>query len=394
MWKFSSVRTPGILFCGLLASACVAEPDDDGDAWSSAPGVTVERIALYQGVERDLMLDGELVEGSTVPLVEGRPGVVRVFYSTDGEYDGEQVTGRLTVGDEVFESEPTFLEESSDPDDLDSTINVSFGVDDLPGGELSWSVDLVQEGDFASEGAARYPREGASETEVEAAANVLRVVIVPFSYEADGSGRVPNLDDEQVEKIRRYFHKLYPVTDVELGVRDVVPFASALGPDGSGWFNAGLATVAARNEDGADEDVYYYGMFNPTETLQQFCFGGCLLGVTLLNDEPADIGNPQFRIAIGVGFESRAADVAAHELGHSHGRGHAPCGPGGSLPDGIDPSYPYDDGVIGVHGHDFYEDELLDPSDSTDIMGYCDDQWVSDYQYRALHERGQNVNLP
>ena len=122
--------------------------------------------------------------------------------------------------------------------------------------------------------------------------------------------------------------------------------------------------------------------------------GADRLGVTLLNDEPADIGNPQLRIAIGVGFESRAADVAAHELGHSHGRGHAPCGPGGSLPDGIDPAYPYDDGVIGVHGHDFYEDELLDPSESTDIMGYCDDQWVSDYQYRALHERGQNVNLP
>ena len=27
-------------------------------------------------------------------------------------------------------------------------------------------------------------------------------------------------------------------------------------------------------------------------------------------------------------------------------------------------------------------------------MGYCDNQWVSDYTYTALLQRGQFVNLP
>jgi hypothetical protein len=27
------------------------------------------------------------------------------------------------------------------------------------------------------------------------------------------------------------------------------------------------------------------------------------------------------------------------------------------------------------------------------MMGCCDDQWISDYPYRALHERGRHVNL-
>jgi hypothetical protein len=27
------------------------------------------------------------------------------------------------------------------------------------------------------------------------------------------------------------------------------------------------------------------------------------------------------------------------------------------------------------------------------MMECCDDQWVSDYPYRALHERGRHVNL-
>ncbi len=378
------------LLCLITAAACV-EPPPAEVAWLPAPGVIIERVSLYQGIERDLMVDGELVEDDEVPLVEGRPGLLRVFYSIDDDYNGNRVTGRLHVGGETFESEPDRLEDESAQHDLDTTINIPLDVGDWPGGDAEWSVELVQEGDFEPGAGARFPSEGDATSEVEADANVLRVVIVPFSYEADGSGRVPNLDDDQVEEIRSYFHKLYPVSDVELSVHDVIPFESALGPDGSGWFIAGLATVQARNDAGDGEDVYYYGMFNPTDTLQQFCFGGCLLGVTLLNDDPADEGDPNLRIAIGVGFSSRAADVAAHELGHSHGRPHAPCGPNGTLPDGIDPRYPYDDGEIGVWGYDFYEDHLVEP-DATDIMGYCDDQWISDYQYRALYERGRHVN--
>ena len=41
------------------------------------------------------------------------------------------------------------------------------------------------------------------------------------------------------------------------------------------------------------------------------------------------------------------ADTAAHELGHSHGRNHAPCGMGLD-PSSIDPAYPHDGGKIGV----------------------------------------------
>ncbi|MEQ9322515.1 MAG: hypothetical protein RIF41_25335, partial [Polyangiaceae bacterium] len=29
-----------------------------------------------------------------------------------------------------------------------------------------------------------------------------------------------------------------------------------------------------------------------------------------------------------------------------------------------------------------------------DIMGYCDNQWVSDYTFNALLSRGQHVNMP
>lgn len=84
-----------IALAPVFLTACTDPPTEP--AFVAAPGVTVERVAMDQAVERDLMLDGEDVDESTVPLVAGRPGVVRVFDRTDDAYDGREVTGRLTT---------------------------------------------------------------------------------------------------------------------------------------------------------------------------------------------------------------------------------------------------------------------------------------------------------
>ena len=387
-----SVRGPLLLLLLpvlLLVFGCT-EPLDEEPALVGVPGVTIEAITISQGVDRPLVEDGEVVE-SEVPLVAGRDALLRVFYSTDGGYNHGDVVGRLSLGEVELEWVGE-LESSSSEDDLDST--VYFEIDgDLVDDPLSWSVELLQERSDDGSPSARYPAEGAQETEVEGAVNVLRLVIAPFSYEFDGSGRLPDTSPEQVERIRQYFLKLYPVSDVEVTVREPAPWDGELSPDGSGWTGPGLRLLGFRNTDGASEDVYYYGMFNPTETLQQFCITGCLLGVTLLNDSPPDTGSVTLRLALGVGFTEPAPGIAAHEIGHAHGRRHSPCGPAGNIPADIDPEFPYDEGNIGVWGYDIVEGDLHDPDDSTDIMGYCDDQWISDFTYTALHRRGQNVNL-
>ncbi len=381
--------TRGLLLLAALLVAGCAEPLDE-DELVGAPGVTIERISISQGVERELVDDGEELESDT-PLVEGRDALLRVFYSTDTDYDEGEVTGRLTLGDEELEWSGS-LERVSYDDDLDTTINFEINGE-LVTDPLSWSVEVLQARSDDDNPDARYPADGLAETEVEGDVNVLRVVIAPFAYEFDGSGRVPDTSPEQVERIQQYFHKLYPVSDVEITVREPEPWDSEISPDGSGWTGPGLRLLSFRNADGASDDVYYYGMFNPTETIQQFCMAGCLLGVTLLNNTPPDTGSVTLRLALGVGFTEQAPGIAAHEIGHAHGRPHSPCGPPGNPPADIDPEYPYEEGNIGVWGWDLYEGDLLDPDDSTDIMGYCDDQWISDYTYRALHDRGQNVNV-
>jgi hypothetical protein len=49
----------------------------------------------------------------------------------------------------------------------------------------------------------------------------------------------------------------------------------------------------------------------------------------------------------------------------------------------VDPNYPYPGGVIGVPGWDAFAatSSLKNKSTFTDVMGYCSNQWISDYTY-------------
>ena len=80
-----------------------------------------------------------------------------------------------------------------------------------------------------------------------------------------------------------------------------------------------------------------------------------------------------------------------HEVAHNHGRNHSPCVQGGTI-SGVDQNYPYDGGIIGVFGYDSDADELISPDDATDLMGYCNQQWLSDYTYGGLIDTVIAVN--
>jgi hypothetical protein len=107
---------------------------------------------------------------------------------------------------------------------------------------------------------------------------------------------------------------------------------------------------------------YYYGVVNPSYSR----------GV-------AGVGYIGSAAAIGWDKPLSRSSVAAHEWGHNWGRNHAPCGDA-SNPDA---QYPYSGGEIGVIGYDFGTNALK-PANSHDIMGYCDEEWISDYTYRKI----------
>ena len=83
-----------------------------------------------------------------------------------------------------------------------------------------------------------------------------------------------------------------------------------------------------------------------------------------------------------VGYDgSMEVEIASHELGHSFGRLHAPCGVNGST----DPNYPYPAGTVGAYGFDVATSTLYAPS-TAEVMSYCHPQWISDYTYKGVYD--------
>jgi hypothetical protein len=125
----------------------------------------------------------------------------------------------------------------------------------------------------------------------------------------------------------------------------------------------------------------------------QFAWGG--LG-DLIDEELLAYGyyGDAMSMLYSGGYEA-AMDVVIHELGHNHGREHAPCGD----PGGPDPAFPHPNASLGTRGWDSGRDELiipaLDPLTGepwADFMSYCWPNWWSDYSWRALTDRVERMS--
>jgi hypothetical protein len=122
-------------------------------------------------------------------------------------------------------------------------------------------------------------------------------------------------------------------------------------------------------------------MMQATEGSSRYYYGVAKVSYTSGVAGVAFVNTPlqPHRAALGWDYLPSGSIVAAHELGHNWGRNHAPCGG----PSGIDPNYPRADGTTGGYGYDM-DSNSVEPPTSTDIMGYCNPKWISEYTYSAV----------
>jgi hypothetical protein len=377
-----------------LAVACSAGDQPAGSATESdAPAteplaplsdrVEVNQIAIYQAVKNTLVDEGALVD-QTSPVIAGRPALVRVH--ARGKPRGQRVqplVAKLHLEgpggtDIVLQDGPR---EIVPLDDAELWTTFHF---DVPGEVIRPGVRLrvALHDPVRPEDEALTPIEGPGvDLDAKDLGTRLRVKVVPIRYDNDGSRRLPVVDERQIQFYRDTLFKMFPVADVDLTVRDEMPWQLEVDARGQGW-NALLdAVINLRRSDDVSDDVYYVGVVAPTDTIAEYCERGCILGMA----PAAAQFDISMRVAMMVGYGTRfEGGTLAQELAHAMGRLHAPCGTTSAL----DRKYPYNDGGIGVWGWDLLEQELIDPdSRARDFMSYCQPVWVSDYTFSGIHTR-------
>lgn len=373
--------------CSVLLAACNGDGVDP-TAVRLAADLSITEVAIYQGVAIPLMRNGAVVAERNAPVIVGREALVRVFVARREDYTPRALTATLRLGDQVLTDTRTITGDSTD-ESLDSTFlfHIPAGATAGIARDLSWSIALADPAAptvaLGEPSSARFPLDGASSPLDAIETGTVRVLLVPLSYEADGSGRLPDTSPEQLERFRRAMYTQFPTTGLELSVHAPVPFGKDV-PSMNGFDPVDTALVALRTKEQPPADLYYFGLISPTATRDAFCARGCTTGRSHIESDPLDASQ---RVGAGLGFPGdAAADTFVHELGHLHGRRHAPC-----LTRDADPDYPYPKGQIGGWGWNILSSTLMPPT-STDFMGYCDNSWVSDYTYRGLAERIVAVN--
>jgi hypothetical protein len=380
------------IFCALTACGGGVSPDAQPAATDAGPDVpplapqtlAMRGVDVYQSVQIPIMKDGAPVSALNAPIIAGRGATIRVAVKPDVGWRRKKIDATIVVASSGGTFEKKVTKEIGPMGSIDgayeSTFNFEVPKENFTR-DASYSVTITN----GAEQLARFP-----DTDTfpigAVPSGTLKVKLVPVKYDADGSGRVPDVTADTIEMYRQNLFGMYPVSDVDISVHEPWSWSTVVEPDGAGWSDLLTAIVDLRNSESAPSDVYYYGLFMPQDSFWKYCREGCTAGLSNLVQE-----NEAFnRGSIGLGYtDESSAKTMAHEIGHAHGRAHAPCGG----PKGIDKKFPYSGGEIGVYGWDPQESQLIDPTFS-DVMGYCYPVWVSDYTYSALFNRVSFVSKP
>ena len=296
-----------------------------------------------------------------VPLVAGRPGLLRVFVAapdaggaripsglaTFYQRDGSTHSVRVSPGDGTIPAEAETAEGS-----LSLSANAEVPGDVLrPGAEMVVVLDPEGALDPVLGIPRRIPAVGRTALDVYEMP-AFDVTVVPFLLESEPDSSILDVtngltaEDGLFEATRR----LLPVGPMSVTVHEPV------------W-------TSTRDIDALLDQTYAIWVMEGR--------AGYYMGtLRTRSGGPSGVASHPGKVS----FSTPRGRTIAHEFGHNMHLSHAPCG-GPDLPAGPDPAYPHAGGVAGAWGWDRWFGRLVHPV-FPDVMGYCGPRsMISDYHF-------------
>jgi hypothetical protein len=338
-----------------------------------AGGSTSANVSYTAGASGglNLRIDGMYLTQSVqtydgaVPLVKDRDGYLRVFVTANqSNLATPQVRVRFYLAAGLVSTltiSPPSVAVPLSPDEstLGSSWNVAVPKTLIqPGLSVLADVDpgnAVAESDETDN---QFPSSGTPLALDVHTTSTFSVRFVPVLQSVNG--RQGNVTNANKDSYLTATMKMHPLAAYDADLR--APYtttAPAVDQNQSTWTTILNQVDALRAADGSSR--HYFGVLNPS-------YSSGIAGIGYIGGKTA------------LGWDKSGADmVAAHEWGHNWGRYHSPCGGAGNP----DTNYPYAGGTIGVYGLDVATLALKPPS-NTDLMGYCNNEWISDYTYEGV----------
>jgi hypothetical protein len=357
----------------------------DGCAGGLARNIALSRIDVFQAVAIGVMEDGDEIPAASrnTELVAAKEAVFRVFVTPGAGWTSRELSARVTVvngmtSDEYFTKKT--VAGASSVGEAASTFQVTVPKEKITS-TTQYRVELVECGTPPSGMATTplFPTTGEASLGARNA-GPLKVALVPFTC----NSRTADTSTATMQPYKDLLLAMFPVSGVEFTVASSINTGYPVD-----WNNALNQVRSKRQQDAPASDVYYYGLLTCEDTFREFCGNGCTAGIGFVGSAQ----QAQTRASMGIAYTgAQAPATMAHEIGHNHGRNHAPCVPQGGSISGVDGNFPYDGANIGVWGYDSRSKMLVNPNGITDIMGYCNNKWISDYTYDGLVTRVVAVN--